>query len=94
MRNHKFVTKVAEAMIEYNNRFYIEDINELIINNEFGNDLSIYLTNIVNILQDNNNYQNINNISQLKNALKLYIYRMITLNRGIECCNYLMCEDM
>jgi len=97
MRNHKFVEKVVNKMIEYNNRFYIEDINELIIINQFGNDITLYLTNIVNILQNvvnNNNNENNNNNTSIKNALKLYIFRIIALNNGIECCNKLICEDV
>jgi hypothetical protein len=104
MRNHKFVEQVAQAMITYNNTFYIEDINELIVNNIYGNDISTYLTNIINILNgminnNNNIYQtNINNLNNnttiIKNALKMYIIRILNLNNGYDILRQLICEDM
>lgn len=104
MRNHKFVEQVAQAMITYNNTFYIEDINELIINNIYGNDISTYLTNIINILNgminnNNNIYQtNINNLNNnttiIKNALKMYIIRILNFNNGYDILRQLICEDI
>lgn len=104
MRNHKFVEQVAQAMITYNNTFYIEDINELIINNIYGDDISTYLTNIINILNgminnNNNIYQtNINNLNNnttiIKNALKMYIIRILNFNSGYDILRQLICEDM
>jgi len=95
MRNHRFVEEVVSKMIQYNNRYYIDDINELIIINQFGSDITLYLTNIVNILQNVvNNENNNNNNTSIKNALKLYIFRIIALNNGRECCNKLICNDL
>ena len=96
MRNHKFVEEVAQSMITYNNTFYIEDINELIINNIYGDDISAYLTNIMNILNGmiNNNNLNLNNLATIKNALKMYIIRILNFNNGYDILRQLICEDM
>jgi hypothetical protein len=96
MRNHKFVEEVAQSMITYNNTFYIEDINELIINNIYGDDISAYLTNIMNILNGmiNNNNLNLNNLATIKNALKMYIIRILNFNNGYDILRQLICEDI
>ena len=96
MRNHKFVEEVAQSMITYNNSFYIEDINELIINNIYGDDISAYLTNIMNILNGmiNNNNNNLNNLATIKNALKMYIIRILNFNNGYDILRQLICEDI
>ena len=71
-------------------------INELIINNIYGDDISAYLTNIMNILNGmiNNNNNNLNNLATIKNALKMYIIRILNFNNGYDILRQLICEDI
>jgi len=84
MRNHKFVEEIVEKLLLYNHSYYLEDINKIILNNKYNNDINTCLSNIINILNTINQNQN---IIIIKNSLKNYIYRILEFNDGINCCN-------
>ncbi len=99
MRNHRFTEEVAKFMIDYNHNFYINDIRELVSINQYGDDISVYLTNIIEILERHLNSLNNNNTTfssllfTYKRALKTNIYRILEDRNGIECCNKLINKD-
>jgi hypothetical protein len=69
-------------MLEYNHNFYINDIREIVNMNEYGNNISVYLANIIEILDGHLNviYNNtINNLNTYKRALKTNIYRILNV---------------
>jgi hypothetical protein len=87
-REHKFVEKVVSAMITYNHKEYLLDINELITLNEYGDDITLVLMSLYNQLDSNLNTDRYD-----KNQLKTFIYKLLTYNNGYECCKKLLCED-
>jgi len=96
MRNHRFTEEVAKFMLEYNHNFYINDIREIININEYGNNISVYLANIIEILDRHLNdiYNNrIINLNTYKRALKTNIYRILEDLNGIPCCNKLINKE-
>ena len=101
MRDHKFADKVVQAMLAYNNNLYIDDINEIINNNTYGDVASTYLTAIVsmlnNIINVNNNVNPNTNVNYFLpiyiNTLKTYIFRILDLNNGSAILKKIICED-
>jgi len=94
MRNHTFIERVATIIITLNHKKYIDDIKELISLNQFGNNISDLLDNLVNILElylNNNNNQNINHIF-IKAQIKTILYEIYDMNNGELCCKKLICE--
>lgn len=101
MRDHKFADKVVQAMLTYNNSYYIDDINMIINNNTYGDLASNYLNAIVtilnNIINSNNNLNpnaNVNYyLTTAINTLKMYIFRILELNNGSAILKKIICED-
>ncbi len=98
MRNHRFTEEVANFMLEYNHSIYINDIRELVNINQYGNDISVYLTNIIEILERNlnvinSNTSNASNLYVHKRALKTNIFRILEDQNGIRCCNKLINKE-
>lgn len=97
MRDHRFTEEVATFMLEYNHNFYINDIREIVNMNEYGNNISVYLANIIEILDRHLNviYNNntIINLNTYKRALKTNIYRILEEVNGISCCNKLINKE-
>lgn len=95
MRNHKLVHNVVDKMLLYNHVLYIEDINNLIQSREYNNNINYYLGQINSILhgvlQTQNQYDVKNtNIIQ---SLKTCIFIILDNDKGIECCNKLLCSN-
>ena len=95
MRNHKLVHNVVDKMLLYNHTLYIEDINNLIQSRQFNNNINYYLGQITNILtgvlqtQNQYNVQNTNIVQYLKTC----IFIILDNEKGVECCNKLLCSD-
>jgi len=99
MRNHKFAEQVVQAMLTYNNNFYIDDIYGLINNNTYSDEVSVHLRTIVSILNNITNYANINintntNIAANIQSLKMTVFRILNLNNGVDILKHLICEDL
>lgn len=92
MRDHKFAEQVVQAMITYNNNFYIDDINILIGNNTYGEEVSMHLRTIINILNNITNTNNINITANIQ-SLKMVVFRILNLNNGVHVLKHLICEN-
>lgn len=100
MRNHRYINDVYNSIISFNNREYINDIDEMITDNNFNNNINIYLANISNLLNsyldlisNNNNYNEITLI-RLKNSIKTNLLRIIEYPDGRRCCDKLACYNL
>jgi len=95
MRNHKLVHHVVDKMLLYNHALYIEDINNIIQSRQFNNNINYYLGQITSMLsgvlqtQNQYNVQNTNIVQYLKTC----IFIILDNDKGMECCNKLLCCD-
>ena len=86
MRNHRLIDEGVNFLISHQfNQFYIDDIYELININQFGDENSRYLNDIISCLNNQNN--------NLKYNLKLILYRILNSENGINCINKLICKE-
>jgi len=97
MRNHRLVDEALEYLIKHkNNQYYLDDIFELIAINQFGNENSDNLRNILRCLSDyNSSYNggdNGNGNDSLNNSLRFYLYSILNSNNGYNCINKLLCK--
>jgi len=86
MRNHKLVNKAIDFIEKNINNYYIDDLYTIINTNEFNNininNILIEIIDILNIALINNN----NNLNLDKDRLRRYLFDLISIPNGIECC--------
>jgi hypothetical protein len=94
MRNHKFAEQVVQSMLTYNNNFYIDDIYVLINNNTYGDEISVHLRTIISILNNITNTNVNTNITANIQSLKMTVFRILSMNNGVDVLKHLICEDL
>ena len=86
MRNHKLVNRTINFILKNVNNYYIEDLYNIVNTDEFNNQhINRILLEIIHIL--NLSLININNNNNIdKETLRRYIFDLISVPNGIECC--------
>lgn len=102
MKNHEFVDNIATKILRYNNKIYLNDIEEIIKKKIYGDNINYELKEIIKkldngILKDLNFIFNINlynySENELKNNIKYHLFRIIKEIRGKECLLRLITDE-